>query len=103
MKLTKHFSGLLFVVLATSPAWADTPLERHKGASFRFFDIDELEQVSKLAAEVWGLRILLGYIRIAHTWIKSLNLPNQLMKDAGFSEVSVELEGQGCLIVRCSK
>jgi len=30
MKLTKHFSGLLFVVLATSPAWADTPLERHK-------------------------------------------------------------------------
>ena len=30
MTLTKHFSGLLFVVLATSPAWADTPLERHK-------------------------------------------------------------------------
>lgn len=30
MKLTKHFSGLLFVVLATSPAWADTPLERHR-------------------------------------------------------------------------
>ena len=30
MKLTKHFSGLLFVVLAISPAWADTPLERHR-------------------------------------------------------------------------
>eukprot|EP00622_Pseudochattonella_farcimen_P000337 FR734802.1.p1 GENE.FR734802.1~~FR734802.1.p1 ORF type:complete len:158 (+),score=22.27 FR734802.1:149-622(+) len=45
-------------------------LNNRGGASFRFFDIDELEQ---------------------------------LMKDAGFSEVSVELEGQGCLIVRCSK
>jgi glyoxylase-like metal-dependent hydrolase (beta-lactamase superfamily II) len=30
MKLTKHFSSLLFVVLAISPAWADTPLERHR-------------------------------------------------------------------------
>jgi len=30
MTLTKHFSGLLFVVLAISPAWADTPLERHR-------------------------------------------------------------------------
>ena len=50
-----------------------------------------------------GPCILLGHIRIACTWIKFINLPNQLMKDAGFSEVSVELEGQGCLIVRCSK
>jgi glyoxylase-like metal-dependent hydrolase (beta-lactamase superfamily II) len=30
MKLTKHFFILLFVVLAISPAWADTPLERHR-------------------------------------------------------------------------
>lgn len=30
MKLTKHFSSLLFVVLIISPARADTPLERHR-------------------------------------------------------------------------
>lgn len=40
------------------------------GASFRFFEIDELEQ---------------------------------LLKDAGFSDVNVELVGQGCLIARCIK
>ena len=40
------------------------------GASFRFFDVDELDG---------------------------------LLRDAGFSQVSVELVGQGCLIARCIK
>mmetsp|Transcript_31012 Transcript_31012/g.62929 ORF Transcript_31012/g.62929 Transcript_31012/m.62929 type:complete len:352 (+) Transcript_31012:56-1111(+) len=40
------------------------------GASFRFFDVDELEN---------------------------------LLREAGFSEVDVELVGQGCLIARCTK
>mmetsp|Transcript_96692 Transcript_96692/g.276055 ORF Transcript_96692/g.276055 Transcript_96692/m.276055 type:complete len:204 (+) Transcript_96692:753-1364(+) len=64
--------GRFFATTFKKGAYAGIPSQANDqgGASFRFFDVDELEQ---------------------------------LLTDAGFSEVSVELEGRGCLIARCVK